>query len=285
MRQSYRFVSVDDYMCLAEQLAETYKKAKTELVQSLSFTLMGVADCTKKILPDRSEHPILSSHHIDPALQLPVIGHSNTYNYVGKPSFETVLRSFFGTLPGSTNNDEVFIPDAEVGDPDINTAEDILAAKRLPAASTESVNEGDSFGIIYSSSDGSEELDNRSDEVHDGDGDDDDEEEEEEEEYEDGEQQEKNQIICIENTAKNHEKENINEKEETMRKQIEEELAKGLNPDANEFKPLEVVVPEHGELKSHSEGNVEAKTTARIVTAPVDNIHLIGTASGKSYAV
>ena len=278
-------------MCLTEQLAETYKKAKTELVQSLSFTLMGVADSAKKILPDRSEHPILSSHHIDPALKLHMIGTLNTLNYVGKPSFETMLRSFVGTPPGSTNNYEVFIPDAEVGDPDINIAEDILTAERLPAVRIGSINEGDSLGIIYSSSDGSDELDNRSDEVHDGDGgdddddDDDEEEEEEEEEYEDGEQQEKNQMICIENTAKNHEKENINEQEETLIKQIEEELAKGLNPDANEFKPLEVVVPEHGVLKSHSEENAEAKTTARTVPSPVDNIDLIGTASGKSYAV
>jgi len=275
-------------MCLAEQLAETYKKAKTELVQSLSFTLMGVADCTKKILPDRSEHQIRSSYHIDAALNLPMIGNSDTHNYVDMSSIETMYRSMFGTPLGSTSNDVVFIPDVEVDDPDINTAEDILAATRLPAVSIESVNEGDSLAMIYSSSDDSDELDNRSDEVHDGDGNDDDEEEEEEEEeeeYEDGDQQEKNQIIRVENTAKNHEKENINDKEETRRKQIEEELAKGLNPDANEFKPLEVVVPEHGELKSHSEGNVEAKTTARIVPAPPDNIHLIDTASGKSYAV
>jgi len=280
-------------MCLAEQLAETYKKAKTELVQSLSFTLMGFANHTKKMLPDRSEHPILSSYHIEPALKLHMIGNLNRHNYVGKPSFETMFRSYVDTSPGSIKNDEVFIPDAEVGDPDIHTAEDILAAKRLPAASIESVSEGDSLGVIYSGSDGSDELDSRSDEVRDGEGDDDDdddddeeeEEEEEEDEYEDGEQQEKNLMVCLENTAKNHEKENINEKDKTMRKQIEEELAKGLNPDANEFKPLEVVVPEHGELMSHSEGNVEAKTPARIVAAPVDNIHLVGTASGKSYAV
>ena len=277
-------------MCLAEQLAETYKKAKTELVQSLSFTLMGVADCTKRISPDSSEHPNLSSHHNNPALKLHMIGNLNTYNYVGQPSFETMLEPFVGTPPGSTKNDEVFVPDAEVGDPDIHTAEDILAAKRLTAVSNESINEGDFLGIIYSGSDGSDELDNRSDEVNDGDDDDDDddedeEEEEEDEEYEDGEQREKNQMIGIENTAKNHEKVNINEKEETTTKQTEEELAKGLNPDANEFKPLEVAVPEHGELTSHSEGNVEAKTAARIVPAPVDNIQLIGTASSKSYAV
>jgi len=253
---------------------------------------MGFANCTKKTLPDRSEYPILSSHHIDPALKLPMISNLNTHNYVGKPSFETMLRSYGDILPGSTKNDAVFIPDAEVGDPDIHTAEDILAAKRLPAARIESVNEGDYLGIIYSGFDGSDDIDNRSDEVLDGDYDDDDDdeedededEEEEEDEYEDGEQQEKNLMSRVENTAKNHEKENINEKEETTRKQIEEELARGLNPDANEFKPLEVVVPEHGELKSHSEGNAEAKTAARFVPAPFDNVNLMGAASGKSYS-
>ena len=277
-------------MCLAEQLAETYKKAKTELVQSLSFTLMGVADCTK-LLPDTSEHPVLNSDHFDPELKLRMIGTLNTHNYVGKPSVGTMLRSFVDTPPGSTNDNEEFIPDAEVGDlvedPDIHTAEDImLAAKRLPTASIESVIEGDSLDIIDSSSDDSDELDSRSDEVHDDDDDDDDddEEEEEEEECEDGEQREKNQMTNKENTAKNHEKENKNEKEEKAIKQLEEELAKGLNPDANEFKPVEVVDPEHGELKSYSEGNDEAKTAARIVPSPVDNIHLIGTASGKSVA-
>jgi hypothetical protein len=239
---------------------------------------MGVANCTKKILPDMSEHPIIN---IDPALMLHMMGNLNTHNYVGKPYFETMFRSFVGTPPGSTKNDEVFIPDAEVGDPDIHTAEDILVTKRLPAASIESVSDRDVLGIIHSS--GFDELDNRSDDDDDDDDDDEEEEEEEDEdEYEDGEQQEKNQMIRIANTAKNHEKENINEKEETMNKQTEEELAKGLNPDANEFKPLEVVVPEHGELKPHSEGNVEAKTAARTVPSPVD---LIGTASSKSYAV
>jgi hypothetical protein len=267
-------------MCLAEQLADTYKKAKSELVQSLSFTLMGIANCTKKILPDMSEHSILSSHYTDSALMLHMMGNVNTHNYVDRPYFETMLSSFVGTPPGSTKNDEVFIPDAEVGDPDIHTAEDTLATRRLPAARIDSVSEGDSLGIIHSGSDGSDDLDDRSD-----DDDEEEEEEEDEDEYEDGEQQEKNQMIRVANTAKNHEKENISEKEETMSKQTEEELAKGLNPDANEFKPLEVVVPEHEELKSHSEGNVEEKTAARIVPAPVDNIHLTGTASGKSYAV
>jgi len=231
-----------------------------------------------------SEHPIFSSHYIDPALTLHMMGNLNTHNCVGKPYYETMLRSFVGTPPGSTKNEKVFIHDAEVGDPDIHTAEDILATNRLPAATIESVSERDSLGIIHSGSDGSDDLDDRSD-------DDDDEEEEEEEEeededeYEDGEQQEKNQMVRVANTTKNHEKENIDEKEETMSKLTEEELAKGLNPDANEFKPQEVVVPEHEELKSHSEGNVEAKTAAGIVPAPVDNIHLTGTASGKSYAV
>jgi hypothetical protein len=275
-------------MCLTEQLAETYKKAKTDLVESLSFNLMAVTNCTK-LIPERSEHPILSSHHIDPELKLHMIGNLNTHNYIGKPSIETTLRSFVVTPPGSTNDNEVFIHDPEVvlvEDPDIHAAEDIiLAAKRL----IDSVIEGDSSGIIYSSSDSLDELDSRSDEVHDGDGndddDDDEEEEEEEEEYEDGEQQEKNQMAHVENTAENHEKENVNEKEETARKQNEEELAKGLNPDANEFKPLEVVVPVNGELKSHSGGNVEAKAAAKNFPAPVDNIHLIGAASGKSYTV
>jgi cobalamin biosynthesis protein CobT len=282
-------------MCLAEQLAETYKKAKTDLVESLSFTLMDVTNCTK-LIPDRSEHPILSGHHIDPELKLHMIGNLNTHNYFGKPSVETMLTSFVDTPPGSTNDNEVFIPDdAEVvlvEDQDIHAAEDILASKRLPAASMDSVIEGDCLGIIYSSSDSSDDLDNRSDEVHDGDGNDDDddddeeeEEEEEEDEDEDGEQQEKNHMAHVENTAKNHEKDNVNEKEETARKRIEEELAKGLNPDANEFKPLDVVVPVHGEVKSHSRGNVEAKTAAKSFPAPFDNIHLIGAASGKSYTV
>jgi hypothetical protein len=279
-------------MCLAEQLAETYKKAKRELFESLSFTLMNVTNCTN-LIPDRSEHPILSGQHIDPKLNLRMIGNLNTHNYFGKPSVETMLRSFVDTPPGSTNDIEVFIPDAEVvlvEDPDIHAAEDILAAKRLPAASIDSVTEGDSLGIIYSSSDSSDDLDNRSDELHDGDGnddddDDDEEEEEEEEEDEDGEQQEKNQMAHVENIAKNHEKDNVNEKEETERKQIEEELAKGLNPDASEFKPLDIVVLVHGEVKSHSGGNVEAKTAAKSFPAPFENIHLIGAASGKSYTV
>lgn len=276
-------------MCLAEQLAETYKTAKTELVQSLSFTLTGVANYTR-LLPDMSEHPVLNSHHMDPELNWHVIDNLNTHNYVSKPSIETTLRSFVGKPPGSTNGCDVFIPHAEVADvvedPDIHTAEDmILAAKRLPNACIENIIEGDASGVIYGSSDDSEDLDNRSDEVHDGD---DDEDEDEDDEYDDGGQQQKNQMTHTENTVKTNEEGNVNEKEERVNETLEEDLGKGLNPDASEFKP--VVVTEHELLKSHSEGNVEAKTAAGIVPAPVDNSHLIGTASscnalGKLYAV
>jgi hypothetical protein len=276
-------------MCLAEQLAETYKMAKTELVQSLSYTLTGVANYMK-LLPDISEHPIVNNH---PELNWHVISNLNTHNYVSKPSVETTLRPFVDKLPASTNDGEVFIPLAEVDevveDPDIHITEDmILAAKRLPNANIENIIEGDASGIIYGSSDDSDDLDNRSDEVHDGDGSDDEDEDDEHDDDDDDEQQEKNQMTHIENTVKNHEEENINEKEETANKQIDEDLGKGLNPDANEFTP--VVAPENELLKSHSEGNVEAKTAAKIVPAPVDNSHLIGTASGynalgKLYAV
>ncbi|KAJ4441649.1 hypothetical protein ANN_11507 [Periplaneta americana] len=55
--QSYRFASIDDYICLAEQLPETYKKAKSELLECLSFMFKGRVECAKP-LTDESQSNI-----------------------------------------------------------------------------------------------------------------------------------------------------------------------------------------------------------------------------------
>ncbi|PSN48439.1 hypothetical protein C0J52_08633, partial [Blattella germanica] len=47
--QSYRFAAIDDYICLSEQLPDAYKRAKTELCESLSFTLTGQAKCSNQL--------------------------------------------------------------------------------------------------------------------------------------------------------------------------------------------------------------------------------------------
>lgn len=240
--------------------------AKAGLVESLSFTLMGVANYTK-LLPDISEHPVINSPHIEPELKWHVTANLNVQDYDCKPSVVTTLGSFVDQTQGSTKCEKVFIPHPEVHDlvedPDIHTVEDILAAKSLLTVSTESVSDG----ICLVSSDSS--LDDSYDSDDHGVGD-------------DGVEQEKNQMTHKETTVKNQD---INDKEGTEKKQTEDELWRGLNPDASEFKPIEVTVQKQG--VPHTGGNFEAKTAAQTVPAPVKNVHLASeyNALGRSYAV
>jgi hypothetical protein len=66
---------------------------------------------------------------------------------------------------------------------------------------------------------------------------------------------------------------------------------KSLNIFANAFKPSAKIVQEQEEKNSYHKEDGEAKTAARIVSAPVEGIQLNATASeynnalGKSYAM
>jgi hypothetical protein len=279
--QSYRFASIADYICLAEQLADTYNRVKMELVDSLSSTLTGHANCTVSVtdmsqLKNYNEVMIESQTHdtpnldttvSDPELKWILTGNLSTHNLDIKSSVETLLGSFVGK-PVSINGDKAFIPHAEVDDlvedPDISTAEDIIMSSNkvhVTPVSKSFISEGEKVvSVISDSSCSDSDMDIRSDEVDD-----------------DGEQQGENQ--------KTQEEENGKVKEEKENEEAEEKLDKLLNPDASEFKPQSEVLPEQEELNSHPE-DVEPEVAA--VSVPYKEIQLSGTTSrnnalGKSY--
>ena len=85
--QSYRFASVDEYICVAEHLPDTYNLAKSELIESSTFTLMGQ------------------------------VNHINPTDLVAEPEVvsSTVIED------GKVENDSE--DDVDIDDPDIDTSE------------------------------------------------------------------------------------------------------------------------------------------------------------------
>jgi hypothetical protein len=254
-------------------MAVTYIMAETELVESLSFTLRGLANYTKS-LTDTSQlnsdsevminQPSRNSPKMDSELNWILTSNLNIHNFDSKSTVETMLWPFVDKPSASTNNGEAFIPHAEVvdviEDPDISTAEgNVLRANKTHLTSmSESVgSEGervDSF-LSDNSCDDSDKIDNRSNEVAD-----------------DGGEQQEEKII------RNEEEEDGMVKEEEENKDVED-LDKSLNPDANEFK-LPAVVPEQEELTFHPEGDVEPTVTDTAVSVPDERIQLLHTTSG-----
>jgi hypothetical protein len=234
-------------MCLAEQLADTYNKAKTELVESLSFTLNGFASHTESVT-DMSqlnnntemliEYPTYDISNLDPKLKS-AFKH-NVYRHVSdkKSAVETALGLFADKPLGSTSSSEAFIPHAGVDDlfedPDISTAEDDFtrALKRDVISPVESITcEGEMVDSSDDSYDDSDEVDSKCDEVED----------------DDGEEQEGNQNTQKEKTVKNQEEENGKVEEEEQTKG----LNKSLNFYASEFRPFAKVGPEQEEMNSY----------------------------------
>jgi hypothetical protein len=275
-------------MCLAEQLADTYNMAKTELVESLCFTLSGFSSCTEPVT-DMSqfdvntktviEHPMYDIPSLVPKLESVLKSNIHTHISDSKSAVESMLGPFADKPLGSTTNSEALIPHAGMDDlsedPDISTAEDnvMRANKKHFISMTEGITWEEEKMFLFlsdSSSDDSDEVHSNCGEVED----------------DDGEEQEKNLNTQKEKTVKNQEKENGKVKEEEETKGFN----RSLNIYASAFKPSAKVVQEQEEKNSYHKEDAEAKTAARIVSAPVEGIQLNATASernvlGKSYAV
>jgi hypothetical protein len=260
--QSYQFATIDDYICLAEQLADTYKMAKTELVESLSFTLSGFKRC-KEPVTDMSQfnvntemvikYPKFDIPNLVPKLGSVLKSNIHTHISGSKSAVESVLGPFADKPSGSTSNSEALIPHAGVDDlsedPDISAAEDnvMRANKSHFISMIEGITCEEEKMYSFSSddsSDDSDEVDSNCDEVEDDD----------------------------------------REEEETKG------LNKSLNIYASVFKPSAEVVQEQEDKNCCHKEDAEAKTAARIVSAPVEGIQLNATASaynvsGRSYAM
>jgi hypothetical protein len=285
--QSYRFATIDDYICLAEQMADTYNMAKTELVESLTFTLNGFASCTESVT-DMSqlnvntemvtEYPTYNIPNLVP--KLTSVLQSNIHEHISDSTsaYESLLGPFADKPSGSASSSEAFIPHARMDDlsedPDISTAEDnvMRANKRDFISLIEGMTcEEDKMYPFLSdnSSDDSDEVDSNCDEV----------------EEDDGEEQEKNLNIQKKKIMENQEEENGKFKKEEETKG----LNKSLNIFASAFEPSAKIHQEQKENSYHKE-DTEAKMAAGIVSAPAEEIHLNAKASeynvlGKSYAV
>ncbi|XP_075217233.1 uncharacterized protein LOC142322253 isoform X2 [Lycorma delicatula] len=90
--ETTRFCLIDDYICLSEQLSETYKEAKTELVESVSFML---SNC-------QQPQPQLSQHQPNETV-------SSECNSANIPQQSTCEESALVPQPqvGNENNAEV----------------------------------------------------------------------------------------------------------------------------------------------------------------------------------
>ncbi|PNF28586.1 hypothetical protein B7P43_G09381 [Cryptotermes secundus] len=269
--QSYRFATIDDYMCLAEQLADTYNTAKTELVESLSFTLSGFINRTDPVtdmsLIDNNikmgiEYPMYENPNVVPEFESLLKSNIHTHISDSKTAVESMLGPFADKPSGSTSNSETLIPHAGVDvlseDPDISTAEDNVM--RTNERRFISVSEGISceeenmysFSSDISSYD-SDEIDSRCHQLDD-----------------DGVEQQKNLDTQKEKTWKNEEKDNgmVNVEEETKG------LKNSLNIYASAFEPSAKVVPQEEQKDSYHREDAETKTAARLVSAPAEEIQL-----------
>ncbi|XP_021922164.1 uncharacterized protein LOC110830988 isoform X2 [Zootermopsis nevadensis] len=261
--QSYRFVSIDDYICLAEQKAAVYNMVKTELVESLFFTLTGLSNYTES-LTDMSQQN--SNAEVEPPSHTSSNMDLSTHSLDSKSAVETVLSTFVDEPSASTNSAEAFIPHAEVvddvEDPDICTVEGNVFGtdkRHLTSVSESVISEGekvDSF-ISDNSCDDSDKIDSRSDEVAD-----------------DGGAQ------WEENIVRNAEEEDGKLKEAEENKGVEENVDKKLNVDASEFICPAKIVPEQEELAFYPEGDDGPEITERSVSVSDERTEFLGTASG-----
>jgi hypothetical protein len=262
---------------------DTYNMAKTELVESLTFTLNGSANCTESVTDVSqlnintemvTEYPTYNIPNLVP--KLTSVLQSNAHKHISdnKSACESLLGPFADKPSGSASGSEAFIPHAQVDDlsedPDISTAEDNVMRdnKRHSISPIEDITleEANMYPFLNdNSSYDSDEVDSNCDEVED----------------DNGEEQEKNLNTQGKRIVEIQEEDNGKFKEEEEIKGFD----KRLNIYVSAFEPSAKIHQEQEEKNSRHKEDAEAKTAV-----PVEEIQLNATASecdalGKSYAV
>jgi hypothetical protein len=157
-------------MCLAEQLADTYNMAKTELVESLSFTLKGFDNCTQS---DFNVNPeMVAECPTNPKLKS--VLESDVYKHVcdNNSAVDTLLVP---TIPDVSEDPGISAAEYNVMGHLTSQTESITCGKEKVYSS-----------LSDSSCDDSDEVDSKCDDDFDDDDDDDDDDDGEEQEKENG---------------------------------------------------------------------------------------------------